>query len=260
MGKKQHQSDRMFLTAKEWKEEWGGHKDKKHLPYQRLPFNCCAITFTPFEDPVCTADGIVYDVTNIVPYIQKYHSHPVSGEPLEITDLVALQMHKNSDGEYHCPVLGKVFTQVRATGLFNQPALCTVLPSCTMRVAHSELCWNALSGCYCLQHTHIVAVRTSGNVFCWEAIQELNVKTKSWKDLLTEEPFTRKDIIQIQVRRVPGASSTLRQRSPCGTGILCIKPTRLQRSTTCSYIHVVSNNVVSNNVTHRVNSTAALHS
>lgn len=248
MGKKQHQSDRMFLTAKEWKEEWGGHKDKKHLPYQRLPFNCCAITFTPFEDPVCTADGIVYDVTNIVPYIQKYHSHPVSGEPLENTDLVALQMHKNSDGEYHCPVLGKVFTQVRATGV-HQPALCTVLPTRTMRVAHSELCWNALSGCCCLQHTHIVAVRTSGNVFCWEAIQELNVKTKCWKDLLTEEPFTRKDIIQIQVRRLPGVLSTLRQRSLCGRGLLCIKTIRLQRTTT--YIHVV---------THRVNSADALHS
>lgn len=37
----------------EWKYEWGGHKTKGHLPYKRLPFNCCAISFLPFEDAVC---------------------------------------------------------------------------------------------------------------------------------------------------------------------------------------------------------------
>jgi hypothetical protein len=48
------------------------------------------------------------------------------------------------------------------------------------------------------EHTHIVAIKTTGNVFCWEAVEELNVKSKNWKDLLTEEPFTRKDIIHLQ--------------------------------------------------------------
>jgi peptidyl-prolyl cis-trans isomerase-like protein 2 len=62
-------------------------------------------------------------------------------------------------GEYHCPVLNKVFTEF----------------------------------------THIVAVKTTGNVFCYEAIKELNIKTKNWKELLTEEPFTRADLITIQV-------------------------------------------------------------
>lgn len=80
MGKKQHSKDRMYLTTKEWKEEWGGYKSRANAPFKRLPFNCCAITFTPFEDPVCTDDGTVYDILNIVPYIQKHHRHPVSGE------------------------------------------------------------------------------------------------------------------------------------------------------------------------------------
>lgn len=52
MGKKQHSKDRLYLTNKEWKEEWGGNKDRSNLPYTRLPFSCCAITFTQFEDPV----------------------------------------------------------------------------------------------------------------------------------------------------------------------------------------------------------------
>lgn len=80
MGKKQHAKDRMYLTAKEWKEEWGGHKAAiEGTPFKRLPFHCCAIAFTPFEDAVCTEDGTVFDILNIVPYIQKFHRHPVTG-------------------------------------------------------------------------------------------------------------------------------------------------------------------------------------
>ena len=48
------------------------------------------------------------------------------------------------------------------------------------------------------ESTHIVAVRTSGNVYAYEAVQELNIKPKFMKDLLTDQPFTRKDIIHIQ--------------------------------------------------------------
>lgn len=67
MGKKQHQSDKLHLSAKEWKEEWGGYKQAATgTAFKRLPFHCCAITFTPFEDPVCTDDGTVYDVVNVV--------------------------------------------------------------------------------------------------------------------------------------------------------------------------------------------------
>lgn len=32
-----------------------------------------------------------------------------------------------------------------------------------------------------------------------QAIKELNIKTKNWKELLTDEPFTRADLITIQV-------------------------------------------------------------
>lgn len=75
---------------------------------------------------------------HITPYIRKYGKHPVTGAPLKQGDLIPLNFHKNSEGEYHCPVLNKVFTEF----------------------------------------THIVAVKTTGNVFCYEAIKELNIKTK----------------------------------------------------------------------------------
>lgn len=38
----------------------------------------------------------------------------------------------------------------------------------------------------------------SGNVFSFEAIDQLNVKGKNWKDLITDEPFDRTDLITIQ--------------------------------------------------------------
>jgi peptidyl-prolyl cis-trans isomerase-like protein 2 len=52
MGKKSAQKDRGYITTTEWKHEWGGFKDKGNLPFKRLPFHCCAIAFTPFEEPV----------------------------------------------------------------------------------------------------------------------------------------------------------------------------------------------------------------
>ncbi|EFN51543.1 hypothetical protein CHLNCDRAFT_49208 [Chlorella variabilis] len=159
MGKKRAQKDRAYLTATEWREEHGGFKGGRGGPsFKRLPYTHCAISFQPFEDAVCTADGTCMDIVNAVPYIQKFKKHPVTGQPLELKDLVRLTFHRNTDGEYACPVLGKVFTE----------------------------------------HTHIVAVRPTGNVYCWEAVEELCLKPKNMRDLLTDEPFTRKDLIHLQ--------------------------------------------------------------
>ncbi len=85
----------------EWREEWGGFKGNraKGVPFQRLPFHCCAITFQRFEDPVATEDGTVYDVTSIVPYVMKYKKHPVTGEPLSLKELIKLNYHKNAGEE-----------------------------------------------------------------------------------------------------------------------------------------------------------------
>lgn len=159
MGKKSAAKDRGYMTATEWRTEGGGFKDRTEgVPFRRLPYNCCAISFLPFEDPVCTDDGTVMDIMHAVPYVQKHRKHPVTGAALELKDLTKLTFHKNADGEYECPVLNKTFTD----------------------------------------STHIVAVKTSGNVFCYQAIDELNVKPKFWRDLLTDEKFTRKDLITIQ--------------------------------------------------------------
>jgi peptidyl-prolyl cis-trans isomerase-like protein 2 len=102
MGKKQHSKDRMFITSTEWATEWGGAKFRDlKTPFKRLPFYCCALTFTPFEDAVCTADGHVFEIMNIIPYVQKFKKNPVTGLPLALKDLIKLHFHKNADGEIH---------------------------------------------------------------------------------------------------------------------------------------------------------------
>ncbi|KAL4369190.1 hypothetical protein GQ457_05G007780 [Hibiscus cannabinus] len=141
--KKQHIKDRMLITKTECAKSKEGR-----TPFKRLPFYCCALTFTPFELPVCTKDGSFFVLMLVSFYFQ--------------IDLFSFDMILNcallDAGEYHCPVLNKVFTQ----------------------------------------YTCIVAMKTTGNVLCYEAIKELNIKTKNWKELLTDESFTKEDIITIQ--------------------------------------------------------------
>uniref|UniRef100_A0A673NHH7 PPIase cyclophilin-type domain-containing protein n=1 Tax=Sinocyclocheilus rhinocerous TaxID=307959 RepID=A0A673NHH7_9TELE len=89
----------------------------------------------------------------------EYPMCTVDGVKLEAKSLIKLNFSKNNEGKYyHCPVLYTVFTN----------------------------------------NSHIVANKVTGNVFSNEAVEQLNIKTKSYKDLLTDEPFTRQDLITLQ--------------------------------------------------------------
>ncbi|KAF7687255.1 RING-type E3 ubiquitin-protein ligase PPIL2 [Silurus meridionalis] len=159
MGKRQHQKDKMYITCAEYTNFYGGKRAE--IPksnFRRLPFDHCSLSLQPFEYPMCTSDGVVFDLMSIVPWIKKFGTDPISGEKLEAKSLIKLNMSKNSEGKYHCPVLYNVFTN----------------------------------------NSHIVANKVTGNVFSYEAVEQLNIKTKNFKDLLTDEPFTRQDIITLQ--------------------------------------------------------------
>lgn len=134
--------------------------NKRNVPtaFRRLPFNFCALSLQPFEHPVCTADGTIFDLTNILPWLKKHGTNPVDGSPLKSADLIKLNFAKNDDGEYVDPVTYKVFTD----------------------------------------NTHIVALKNTGNVFAYDTIERLNIKAKNWKDLVTDEDFSRKDIATLQ--------------------------------------------------------------
>jgi len=79
MGKKRHSRDKMYLTQWELKHEGAGKKDDKIAPISRLPFDYCALSLQKFRDPVCTKEGTVFDIINIIPFIKKYRRNPVTG-------------------------------------------------------------------------------------------------------------------------------------------------------------------------------------
>ena len=96
MGKNQHSKDRMYVTATEWSELYGGKKKASHADagFKRLPFDACALSFAPFETPMATRDGVVFDLVNIVPYVKRHGVNPVNGKKLRLKELVKLNYHK----------------------------------------------------------------------------------------------------------------------------------------------------------------------
>jgi peptidyl-prolyl cis-trans isomerase-like protein 2 len=70
MSKHRHSKDRLFITYSEHKNgtstctsiEWGGKKDPVKVPLTKLPFNCCALSLEPFQNPVCTPEGQLFDI------------------------------------------------------------------------------------------------------------------------------------------------------------------------------------------------------
>ncbi|PSN65717.1 peptidyl-prolyl cis-trans isomeras-like protein-like 2 [Corynespora cassiicola Philippines] len=163
-------TDKLYITHSEWSSAdsfgtaRGARTDKNSAAglastFKRLPFNYCAVSLQPFTDPVCTESGTIFDLTHILTWLSKHpDTNPVDGSPLKRADLITLHFTKNEDGEYVDPVTYKVFTD----------------------------------------NTHIVALRKSGNVFAWDTVERLNIKAKNWRDLVSDDEFTRKDIITLQ--------------------------------------------------------------
>lgn len=90
----------------------------------------------------------------------KHDTNPVDGKPLKQSDLIKLNFARNDEDQYVDPVTFKVLTD----------------------------------------NTHVVAIRhgDSANVFAYDTIERLNIKTKMWRDLLSDEEFSRKDILTLQ--------------------------------------------------------------
>ncbi|GAA6024779.1 hypothetical protein JCM11491_000779 [Sporobolomyces phaffii] len=161
MGKK---TDKLYLTHTEHSGEHGQHTaggigaKRRDVILSKLPFDCCALTLKPFETPVATQEGTIYELLAIIPFLKQHGTDPMTGKKLTAGELVRLNFYKNADGQYHDPVTFKIFND----------------------------------------HTAIAAVKTSGNVYARESIDRLNAKPGNWNDLMTDEPFTRKDIITLQ--------------------------------------------------------------
>ncbi|WVQ83371.1 peptidyl-prolyl cis-trans isomerase-like 2 [Cryptococcus sp. DSM 104549] len=168
-----HNSDKMYVTHAEHSagshtaSSTGKRAETGKSEFQRLPFDSCALSLQPFRNPVAvladtepgeTPRADVFDLLNIVPYIRKFKTNPVSGKPLETSQLIKLNFSKNAEGNMHDPITYKVFSP----------------------------------------HVHIVFLKNTGNVFDMASLQLLAIKPKTWRDLVNDEPFKREDIVTIQ--------------------------------------------------------------
>ncbi|KAG8976973.1 Peptidyl-prolyl cis-trans isomerase cyp8, partial [Tulasnella sp. 427] len=84
----------------------------------------------------------------------EHNNTDPKGNPLKPSDLVALNYHRNSKNQLHDPVSFKTFSE----------------------------------------HSHIVAIKTTGNVFLADSVGKL----AGGRDLVSDVPFTRADIITLQ--------------------------------------------------------------
>ncbi len=101
--------------------------------FQRLPFDHCALSLQPFENPYCDVHGNIFELTALVPFLKKFKVNPITGEKMDVKSLIKLKFFKNAEEKYHCPVLYKQFTA----------------------------------------NSHIVCIRTTGNIFSYEVFHSI---------------------------------------------------------------------------------------
>lgn len=123
-----------------------------------IDFEKCALSMTNYEVPCCFEEGVIFEYTSLVKFVEKYNVNPVSGGEVNVTDILRLNMWKNQDGMWHCPITCKVFTNT----------------------------------------SHVVAIKKTANVFSYQAVRELNILAKNFADLATGETFSITDIITLQ--------------------------------------------------------------
>ena len=170
-----HQKEKLYQSAREHRSNSklrAGTVSNAKSRVRSLPFNCCALTLTPFNTPVCTPNGIIFENDAILPYLIKYKKDPVTGKPMSTRDLITLKMDKNIEtGEWQCPVLCKPFTDYSKVVAIRQNQVHS-------NSANSE--------------------SIEANVYMYEAVEELNFKAKNYVDLVSGCEFSKsKDVIML---------------------------------------------------------------
>lgn len=163
-----HQKEKLYQSAREHRANSqlragpSSASNSSSSITRRLPFNCCALTLNPIQNPVCTPNGILFENNAIIPYLLKYKKDPVTGEPMSTRDIIVLNMDKNEEtGAWQCPVLCKTFTEYsKVVAIRQRPSAAN-------------------------EH------RNEANVYAYEAVDELNFKTKHYVDLTSGQNFSK---------------------------------------------------------------------
>ena len=112
--------------------------------------------------------GVIFDKFALMEHVMQFKKDPVSGDSLQLSDLIELKMDRAEEGGgggsfgWQCPVLCKKFTDYsKVVAIMNKKE----------RVAH---------------------------VLSYEALLELNYKANNMENLITGEPFSKKDVVWLQ--------------------------------------------------------------
>ncbi|KAI4866866.1 hypothetical protein F4820DRAFT_233804 [Hypoxylon rubiginosum] len=173
-------TDKLYITHSEWSSSdaysasTGSRSGANGASFRRLPFNFCAASLQPFQNPVCTPDGIIFDVEVISKWLENHKTNPVNGEPLAARDLIKLNFARNGD------------VDTKGADGLGSDRKGDLIDPVTFKVL--------------TDNTHIVAIRhgTYANVFAWETVERMNIKPKMWRDLMDDVEFGRSDIITLQ--------------------------------------------------------------
>ncbi|KAG8718226.1 Peptidyl-prolyl cis-trans isomerase cyp8 [Ceratobasidium sp. 394] len=161
-------NDKLYITHSEHAGLVGGqhsasscdHRAKQEAPHpgSRTPFDCCALSFQSFEFPVCARNadgtGTVFEPTNTIPWLKEHNNtHPHTNEPLQPSSLIKLHYGKNPSSGLIDPITMKPLSE----------------------------------------HSHIVAIATTGNIFLADSVS----KFAGGRDLVADVSFKKDDVITL---------------------------------------------------------------
>lgn len=161
MGKKKHGNIKIYQKYKELLTEYKAKHNSSDSQMAKLPFDYCSLSFLPFENPVCTKEGDIFDIMNILPYIKQYNKNPISGKPLKVSDLIKMKFYKNEKNNYFCPITCKTFTN----------------------------------------NIQLICIKETGNVYSYEAYKDLNEKENFYYDLIDNSAFKKENVIMLNTSR-----------------------------------------------------------
>lgn len=175
-----HQKEKQYLSAREYRQNnsirngTSVHAHNHGSVNKRLPFHCCSLSLNPYTQPMLVLGsvnknhGVIFDKFALMEHVMQFKKDPVSGDSLQLSDLIELKMDRAEEGGgggrfgWQCPVLCKKFTD----------------------------------------YSKVVAImsknETVAHVLSYEALLELNYKANNMENLITGEPFSKKDVVWLQ--------------------------------------------------------------
>ena len=158
MPKHKHTRDKLYYTQEEMRIKYFKNK-KKENNYYFLPFNYCSVSLRPLntcKNICCDREGNLYNKFYLLEYVTKFHKNPVTGnKKVSLKDIITLNISQDKSGNFICPI--------------------------TLKVLNNSI--------------KIIAIPETGNVYSYMAYQELNLSMNKFRDLKTDTPFEKKNVI-----------------------------------------------------------------